>query len=301
MNISLELIQIIDAIDRNGSFEAAANELHKVRSALTYNIRTVEDRLGVQIFDRSGHRAKLTSEGQLLLDQGRQLLNFSKQIENNVKQAASGWESVLRIAYNETLSTKALFDLSKRFQKHCPNVCLELHSTLLGGCNDAEILMHDQVDIVLGLTGPLPERSDLTFHLLGKTKFVFAVAPEHPLAKIKKTLAIDDLKKYPVIIAHNILSSSKQSSTPLLEQYYFSVTNLDLKRQTLLYGVGAGFIPYNHIKEDVKSGRLVIKQTEQIVASGSCYIAWNKAKMGKAQKWLITQLLNKAFRKKLLG
>ncbi len=57
MKLTLDALRILDAIDRNGSFGAAATELHKVRTALTYTINKLEHDLNVTLFDRSGHRA----------------------------------------------------------------------------------------------------------------------------------------------------------------------------------------------------------------------------------------------------
>jgi DNA-binding transcriptional LysR family regulator len=57
MRLSLETLQVIDAIDRKGSFAAAAAELHRVPSAITYSVRQLEEGLGIAIFDRAGHRA----------------------------------------------------------------------------------------------------------------------------------------------------------------------------------------------------------------------------------------------------
>ena len=64
--ITLDLLKVLDAIDQRGSFAAAAQALHKVPSALTYTIQKVEQDLGLKLFDRSGHRAKLTAAGNLL-------------------------------------------------------------------------------------------------------------------------------------------------------------------------------------------------------------------------------------------
>ena len=50
-----------------GSFAAAAEELHRVPSAMIYAVQKLEQDLGVSIFDRRGHRAKLTPVGQALL------------------------------------------------------------------------------------------------------------------------------------------------------------------------------------------------------------------------------------------
>jgi DNA-binding transcriptional LysR family regulator len=54
MRLSLEALQVLDAIDRKGSFAAAAHELHRVPSAITYSVRQLEDGLGIEIFDRAG-------------------------------------------------------------------------------------------------------------------------------------------------------------------------------------------------------------------------------------------------------
>ena len=65
---------MMDAIARTGSFAAAARELGKVPSALTYNVRQLEDALDVLLFDRSSRQAQLTAAGEELLDEGRRLL-----------------------------------------------------------------------------------------------------------------------------------------------------------------------------------------------------------------------------------
>ena len=63
-----EALGMIDAIARSGSFAAAARELGKVPSALTYSVRQLEDALDVLLFDRSSRQAKLTAAGEELLE-----------------------------------------------------------------------------------------------------------------------------------------------------------------------------------------------------------------------------------------
>src|SRR4051812_26140513 len=98
MSLTLDALQVIDAIDRKGSFAAAADTLHRVPSAVTYSVRQLEEGLGITLFDRRGHRAVLTEAGRELLVQGRQLLRAVADIECRVQQVAKGWESELRIA-----------------------------------------------------------------------------------------------------------------------------------------------------------------------------------------------------------
>ena len=68
MRLTLDALIVLDAIDRKGSFAAAAEELHRVPSAITYTIQKLEQGLDVVLFDRSGHRAHLTPAGRKLLE-----------------------------------------------------------------------------------------------------------------------------------------------------------------------------------------------------------------------------------------
>lgn len=299
MITTLELIQILDAIERHGSFETAARELHKVRSALTYNIKKFEERLGIQIYDRSKHRAVLTETGRMLLEQGRKLVKLSNQLEEKVKQAATGWEPVLRVAYDEILTIDPLLDLLKNFQIKCPMTHLELYSEVLGGCTEA--LINNRVDIVIGISGFLPSRSEFMFELLGEIKFVFVVAPSHPLAKVEEPLTSETIKKFTAIVARDSARQTSLLSSMLLEdQRRITVSTLELKKQAQILGLGVGFLPYNHVKEDIKSGNLIIKRVERPQPACFCYIGWNKTTMGKAQTWFIDRLRNKNLQKKLL-
>ena len=81
MRISLEALHVLDAIDRKGSFAAAATELNRVPSAVTYTIQQLEQDLDVLLFDRRGHRAVMTTAGQALLQEGRRLLAAAGEIE----------------------------------------------------------------------------------------------------------------------------------------------------------------------------------------------------------------------------
>ncbi|MGH8601011.1 MAG: LysR family transcriptional regulator, partial [Burkholderiales bacterium] len=97
MRLSLDALLVLDAIDRKGSFATAADELHRVPSAITYAVQKLEQDLDVVLFNRSGHRAQLTPAGRELLDSGRHLLRAAEELECRVKRVATGWETELRI------------------------------------------------------------------------------------------------------------------------------------------------------------------------------------------------------------
>src|SRR3546814_18772724 len=93
MKLTLEALRILDTIDRKGSFGAAAAALDRVPSALTYSVRNLEEDLDLLLFDRRGHRAKLTPAGQEFLTEGRPLLPAAPELAPPAQRTATGWQA----------------------------------------------------------------------------------------------------------------------------------------------------------------------------------------------------------------
>src|SRR5436853_3297876 len=110
-----EALAMMDVIARTGSFAAAARELGKVPSALTYNVRQLEDALDVLLFDRRSRQAKLTAAGEELLTEGRRLLDQIDAVANRVKRVATGWETQLTVVVDDVISRSTMLDLCADF------------------------------------------------------------------------------------------------------------------------------------------------------------------------------------------
>ncbi|MDQ2926753.1 MAG: LysR family transcriptional regulator, partial [Pseudomonadota bacterium] len=110
-----DALTMVDAIARSGSFAAAARQLGKVPSALTYSVRLLEDALDVLLFDRRSRQAKLTAAGQELLHEGRRLLEQMDAVANRVKRVATGWETQLSIAVDDVISQTTMLELCEAF------------------------------------------------------------------------------------------------------------------------------------------------------------------------------------------
>src|SRR6476619_6418845 len=123
-----EALAMMDVIARTGSFAAAARELGKVPSALTYNVRQLEDALDVLLFDRRSRQARLTSAGEELLREGQLLLQQMNAVANRVQRVASGWEAELTVAVDKAIAPHALFDLIEAFYQLKPPTRLRMRS-----------------------------------------------------------------------------------------------------------------------------------------------------------------------------
>src|ERR1700687_1307366 len=194
MALSLEFLQVLDAIDRKGSFAAAAEELHRVPSAITYSIRQLEGNLGIELFNRRGHRAVLTAAGRELLSEGRRLLRAAADLECRVQQVAKGWEAELRIALDTLIGMSKVYALVAEFYGQNRGTRLRLSHEVLGGTWDA--LASGRADLAIGAAGEGPGGRTYATRPLGQVEFVFVAAPFHPICRAAEPLVDSVIERH---------------------------------------------------------------------------------------------------------
>ncbi len=288
--ITLEALRVLDAIDRKGSFGAAAEVLFKVPSALTYTVQKLESDLGISIFDRSKQRAQLTIAGRLLLEQGRQLLQAANAIEEAVQQLESGWETQLRIAKDTVLPLTPLLQQINAFNQLDKRVAIAISEEVLGGTWDA--LTAERCDLALGASGDLP-KGLFEYRLLGEIEFVFAVAREHPLRLHKGPVDAAAIQAFPtIVVADSSLTTLGRSSGLLESRQTIRVANAPAKIQAQVMGVGVGFLPKHLIKNELANGDLIALDCLVPRPKAPLYMAWRKENKGKALAWFIEASMN---------
>ena len=288
LNISIEALEIIDAIDRKGSFAAAAESLFRVPSALTYSIKKLEEDLGVTLFDRSGHRATLTAAGAELLKEGRQLLNATLALESRVKRIATGIETDINIAISDLFSMSPIFHVLTDFYAQSFGTRIKLSREVFGGSWDA--LLSGRADISIGAPGDVPSGGGYATKLLGHLNFVFAVALHHPLAQLPEPLNNQDIIQHrAVAAADSSLHLAPRTSGILSGQDVLTVPDMHAKISAQIAGLGVGFIPKQLALQ--YQDKLIIKEVAEAKPIGPTFLAWrNDKEIGKAQQWLIKQL-----------
>ncbi len=288
--LNLDSLIVLDAIARRGSFSAAADALHRAPSSITYAVQKLEDSLGVTLFDRRGHRARLTQAGETLLDEGRDLLAMADGVARNVKRIATGWEAELRVAVGDVMPHGRIFDLCEGFLRAAPGTRLRLTIEVLGGTWDA--LVSGRADLIIGAPGDGPPGGGYTRQSLGEVEFVFAVAPHHPLAEAAEPLPNDLIRRYRAVAAADSSRALPPRTVGLLPgQEVFTVPDLRLKRAAQKRGLGVGYLPLHMIAQDIAAGDLIIKTTEDGAGTRHMlYYAWRARHQGKALAWFRHQL-----------
>ncbi len=283
--ITLEALRVLDAIDRKGSFGAAAEALFKVPSALSYTVQKLESDLGISLFDRSKQKAQLTAAGRLLLEQGRQLLQAANAIEEAVQQLESGWETQLRIAIDTVLPLAPLLQQINAFNQLDKRVAITISEEVLGGTWDA--LIAERCDLALGASGDLP-KGIFEYRLMGEVEFVFVVAKDHPLRFHKGAIDAAAIAAFPtIVIADSSLSAPARSSGLLESRQIIRVPNAIAKIQAQIAGVGVGFLPKHLIQKEIAREELIILDCAVARPNIPLYMAWRKNNVGKALEWFI--------------
>ncbi len=289
MKLALDALVVLDAIDRSGSFAAAAQALHRVPSAVTYSVRKLEDDLGVKLFDRSGQRAALTAAGKELLAEGRHLLRAASELEARVQRIATGWEAQLSIAVSDLISIERLYPLVREFYKIECGTRLRLSREVLGGVWDA--LAGGRADLALGAPGDAPAGGGCTVHSLGMLDFVFAVAPSHPLARAAEPIASVELARHRAVAAADSSRELEPRSAGLQAgQDTLTVPDTLSKLSAQIEGLGIGFLPAPIARAAVAAGKLIVKQVEEPKPAVALSLAWKARHKGKALAWWVDRI-----------
>jgi len=287
--ITLEALEVLDAIDRKGSFAAAANVLYKVPSAITYTMQKLEQNLGVTLFVKQGRKSVLTPAGKVLLDQGREIISAAERLAETTREVDSGWESKIDITIDTAVGTEHIYPILKDLFGIKPDIEINLHQETLGG--GWEALIENRTDIVLGLP---PKPSDISgYHCISyaQASWVFAVLSSHALTKLEQPISKADIECYRAVVARDSSRNHAKLTHRLFsKQPVLSVETVQDKVSAQKAGLGVGFLPKAEILEELESGKMCQLEVEGIEAETKFYLGWRRGKEGKALRWLINKL-----------
>jgi len=301
-----DALAMLQTVAGTGSFAAAARSLNLVPSALSYRVRQIEDALDVLLFDRSARQARLTEAGAELLREADRLLAEIDAVANRVKRVATGWEPMLTIAVDSVIARDPLLDLATAFFALEPPTRLKLRDeTLLG---TIEALTTGEADLAIGA---VLDAASLTFtatgirsRLIGELRFVYAVAPQHPLARVSEPLSDAVMRQHRAVAAADSARHGPSMTVNLVSgQDVLTVPSMQAKIAAQLHGLGGGFLPEPMARPYIEAGHLVELKTERMPPLGALHCAWrvrSAGKPGRALEWWLAQFEHEGTRRALL-
>ncbi|PSJ42340.1 LysR family transcriptional regulator [Zobellella endophytica] len=286
--LTLEALRVLDAIERRGSFAAAAEELGKVPSALSYTIQKLEDELDLALFDRSGHKTQFTPVGRLMLERGRQLLFAANQLVDDARALERGWETRLTVAIDAIMPSQLLFPVLDALSRQTETDIKLAHEVLAGTW---EALETGRADLAI-----TPLRADsvrspgIKTQFLYHETFVYVAHPAHPIHQEPGPLTEDIFSRYRAIAVADTARFKPPLTFRLFDkQSRLTVSTMQDKITAVKAGLGISSVPLSWLGDMLETGELKevsasCRETTDVV------LAWRRDAMGKAKSWLIRQI-----------
>ncbi len=155
--LDIDQLQTFIAIVDCGSFTKAAGRVFKTQSAVSMQMRRLEERIGKQLFIKDGRGNRLSAEGEKLLNYARRIIRLNSEAiaafdDNRL-------EGMLRIGTPDDYADRYMPEIIGRFAKTHPNV--ELYIVCEPSVSLAEKMARGELDIALVTHNPLARASDV--------------------------------------------------------------------------------------------------------------------------------------------
>ena len=224
-------LKIIAALHDNGTLTEAANRLCLSQSALSHQIRSLEKKLGVSLWERDGRYLRLTHGGQLLLQLAQQVLPVLRQAEQSLKAHGAGRQGILRIGVECYPCYEWLTGVTGEFMRLMPDVDVDIISKFQ--FSGLEGLLNHHIDILV--TPDLNRQEGCYYEMLSDYELVLVLAETHPLADLKQIspeqLAGETLLTFPVPVQRLDIFSHFLAPAHLQPAQHKVVESLELMLQ----------------------------------------------------------------------
>ncbi|WP_426745450.1 LysR family transcriptional regulator [Myxococcus faecalis] len=174
---------LLAAIEELGSLNAAARKLHLSASALSQQLRELEDRLGGPLFHRQWRRLEPTSAGRRLTEAARSVLSELVRAEAETRELLSGASGTLRVATACLQSYRWLPELLRGFSRDWPG--LEVTIVAEAGEAPTEWLLSRRLDVAL-VAGEARPGPRIQVEPLFRDELVAVVGREHAWATSRR-------------------------------------------------------------------------------------------------------------------
>lgn len=243
MDLEIRHLRLVAAIAATGSVTKAAEQLHLTQSALSHQLRDIEDRLKTSFFVRLGRRMLLTPAGERVLDTARRVLEEVQRAEEDVQRLAGGGEGVIRVCTECNTGYHWLPPLLAAFRRKHPNVAVNVMAEATN--RPVPALLNGELDLAV-LSNRTTERG-LRLRPLFEDEMVAIVAPRHPLAQkawvSPRELADEHLLLYTSTPADSFVLRKVLGPAGLVPRRLSFIMLTEAMIELARAGIGVGVLP----------------------------------------------------------
>lgn len=257
MSEQLKGISVFVTVVEAGSFSLAASRLHLSRSAVGKTMSQLEQRLGVQLFQRTTRSLTLTDDGALFYEH---CLRALQEIQTAQTLLDSGKQSVrgrLRVSMPSLYGRICIAPLLTEFASQHPDLHLELLFS-----DRVSDLIEDGLDLVIR-NGKLPDSSGLVARRIGYHRMIICASPDY-LSRRGEPQTVDSLSQHEVInyinagVPHRwVIPEDNGKKLEFVPKSRLLMDELQAIANAALSGFGIALLPGWLIGEELQTGKLV--------------------------------------------
>jgi len=284
-------LRVLVAIVETGSFSAAGRKLARAQSAISQAIATLEELQGVLLFERDGHRPRLTETGRVLVGQAQLVLASADRFAAAAASTRHGLEPELVIAIDPLVPTAPLVASLRALGATFPDLPVRFSTEGLGG----SLRRLRDGAASLGICVLLPEvPPDVVATQLFQVRMLPVVAPGHPLASLGRPATSGDLEQHVQLVLSDPVDPDA-GSYGVASARIWRFVDLGRRLDFLLAGFGWCRMPEHVVAEHIAAGRLLplALQEDPTPRTGLPIHAAHHGKrpLGRAGRWLLDDLL----------
>ena len=244
MAFTLRQLQFFVAAAEAGSVSGAARALSISQSSVTEAIRTLEDDLGVILFDRQARGLLITHKGSAFLRHARQILADVATARTAFRDEAEAASGRLSLGVTSLVAGYVLSDILSRFRRAFPQVDLNVIED--NGDYLQHLLIGGELDVAVLLTSSVKDRMALQVETLLVSPYRLWLPLGHALAQ-QEAIALEELAGQPLIqlMVDEIEESTRRltAALPVKPEIAFRTRSVEAVRSLVATGAGLAILP----------------------------------------------------------
>jgi DNA-binding transcriptional LysR family regulator len=258
--MNLKHLETFVQIVERGSFAAAADALHTTQSTVSARVKDLEQDLGVDLFDRTAHRAQLTAKGRELFAMARQVMDSLAQLRERIGDRSS-LTGTLRLGVVGVVAGTWLPALVREMRARHPALLLEVDVALTRSLIQKLRGAHLDAAIVAGLV----EEDQVQCESVGVERFAWMAGPSLAIGRAR--LGPRDIAAHPVIAFardsfHHAAAKAWLKAGGVAFAPSITCNSMEVIARLVAQGQGVGLLPSNYYGAEVSFGRLEVLQVE---------------------------------------
>ena len=266
--LNLHQLHLFVTIVQEKSFSAAAKKLHLSQPAVSSQLKTLEDNLGIQLIDRQSRQLELTSGGFIVYEEAQQILSLASELIQKAKRYSAECEEQILLGASTLVADFPLPCALYAFKEQYPEYCIKVHRDTCNVIYDR--MLKKEIELAL-LEGAVPYPG-LENYAYGPDELIVAVPAKHYLAEEKKYLRHHDLKDA-VILTREEHSGLRQATDHYLKQLDIQISDFDKTlelnsiaaiRSSLEAGKGISILPRSVLRQEIRTKTIKVLPLEDL-------------------------------------